>query len=47
MKLIATELEGAYIVEQDLYPDNRGWFMEIFHSGKFSQNALPDKFVQE
>lgn len=47
MKLIATDLEGAFIVEQTLYRDSRGSFLEIFSQKAFAQSGIPVEFVQD
>jgi dTDP-4-dehydrorhamnose 3,5-epimerase len=47
MKLIETSLTGAYIVEQNLYQDPRGHFLEIFSAKAFRENGLHTEFVQD
>lgn len=47
MKLIPTDLEGAFIVEQTLYRDSRGSFLEIFSQKAFAECGIPVEFVQD
>ena len=47
MKLIETSLNGAFIVEQSLYRDQRGFFLEIFSAKAFAENRLNIEFVQD
>ena len=39
MKVLPTELPGVVIVEPQAFGDDRGWFMESYHEGKFHQGA--------
>jgi dTDP-4-dehydrorhamnose 3,5-epimerase len=47
MKLIATDLDGSYIVEQTLYEDHRGSFLEIFSKKAFQECGISAEFVQD
>jgi dTDP-4-dehydrorhamnose 3,5-epimerase len=47
MKLIATDLEGAFIVEQPLFQDSRGSFQEIFSQKTFEECGILARFVQD
>ena len=47
MKLIAIDLEGAFIVEQPLFQDSRGSFQEIFSQKAFEECGIPARFVQD
>jgi dTDP-4-dehydrorhamnose 3,5-epimerase len=53
MKIETTALPGVVIIEPPVFGDDRGWFMESFHQGKFeaSLRALgltpPRPFVQD
>jgi len=47
MKLIDTTLDGAYIVEQNLFQDPRGSFLEIYSSKAFADKGLNLDFVQD
>ena len=45
MKLIKTKLEGVYIVEPQIFGDERGWFMETYSRIKTPEIACD--FVQD
>ncbi|HUO84572.1 MAG TPA: dTDP-4-dehydrorhamnose 3,5-epimerase [Thermoanaerobaculia bacterium] len=47
MKVIETSLPGVLIVEPDVFEDERGFFMETFHQGRFRDLGLPTGFVQD
>jgi len=47
LKLIKTHISGLVILEPDVFPDSRGFFMEAYHSGKFEKMGLPINFVQD
>jgi dTDP-4-dehydrorhamnose 3,5-epimerase len=47
MKFRPTALEGVILIEATVYPDDRGFFFETYHSEKFAQNGLPAAFVQD
>lgn len=47
MNLIATELEGAYIVEQDVHKDIRGAFVKMFQSSFFCEHGLETGFAEQ
>lgn len=47
MKLIDTPLHGAYIVEQTLFQDPRGSFLEIYSARAFDEAGLNLEFVQD
>ena len=36
MKLIPTRIPDVVIVEPAVFGDDRGWFMESYHHGKFA-----------
>ncbi len=44
MKVIETSIEGVLIVEPELKPDRRGYFMETYQEEKFRNLGLPTKF---
>jgi dTDP-4-dehydrorhamnose 3,5-epimerase len=35
------------LIEPDVFPDARGFFMEIFHADKYAQQGLPAMFLQD
>ena len=47
MKVIPTEHPEVLLVEPDVFPDPRGFFMETFHAKKFAEAGLPAEFLQD
>ncbi|MEE9251269.1 MAG: dTDP-4-dehydrorhamnose 3,5-epimerase [Alphaproteobacteria bacterium] len=47
MRFLETELDGVLIVEPELFRDDRGFFMETYHSGKFAAAGIAARFVQD
>ena len=47
MKLVPTGLPGILVVEPLVHRDERGFFLEVFHSGKFAAQGLAVAFVQD
>ncbi len=47
MKLIATPLEDAFLIEPKVFGDERGFFMESWNEATFSEAGLPLAFVQD
>jgi dTDP-4-dehydrorhamnose 3,5-epimerase len=53
MRFEATTLPGVVVIESAVFGDERGWFMESFHQGKFEAGLrerglpLPRPFVQD
>jgi dTDP-4-dehydrorhamnose 3,5-epimerase len=47
MQVHKCEIDGLLIVELDVHRDNRGFFVERFHAGKFKEMGLPHDFVQD
>ena len=47
MNFIATNLSGAYIIEPQVFADERGYFFESYHQAKFAQNGITTTFVQD
>ena len=47
MKFSATKLDGVVVVEPDVIGDNRGFFMETWHAGKFAAGGIAVDFVQD
>lgn len=45
MKLTETKIKGVYIVEPEVFGDNRGWFMETYSKIKTPEIALD--YVQD
>jgi dTDP-4-dehydrorhamnose 3,5-epimerase len=47
MKKISTKLQGLYLIEPDVFGDNRGFFMESYSSSKFAELGVDHLFVQD
>ena len=46
-KFNKTSIEGVYIIEPQVFGDNRGYFMETYKESEFKENGLDYKFVQD
>ncbi len=46
-KFIKTTIEDVYIIEPTVFGDERGYFMETYHSGEFKEAGLDFDFVQD
>jgi dTDP-4-dehydrorhamnose 3,5-epimerase len=46
MRVVETTLPGVFIVEPDLFPDERGLFARTFSRDVLSEHGLHDDFVQ-
>ena len=42
-----TDLEGVIIVEPDVHRDDRGFFLESFHAGRYAEGGIAAAFVQD
>jgi len=47
LKSYNTEIDGAIIIEPDVFGDNRGWFMESYSEKKFKELGIDCNFVQD
>ena len=47
MNVIATDLPGVLIVEPQMFPDARGFFVETYNKEKYRAAGLPLEFVQD
>ncbi len=47
MEIKPTRLAEVLLIEPKIYHDQRGSFLELFHSQKFAVAGLPDHFVQD
>jgi dTDP-4-dehydrorhamnose 3,5-epimerase len=47
MRVLPTDLPGVVIVEPDVFRDVRGFFLEVFHAGKFAAAGIEVTFVQD
>ena len=46
-RFIKTKIEGVYIIEPQLFGDNRGYFMEVYNKLEFDNAGLIYNFVQD
>lgn len=46
MRFVETELKGVILVELDVFPDQRGFFLEVCHAKKYAEGGIPGPFVQ-
>lgn len=47
MKITKTKFKGLFIIETDVYGDNRGWFTESYTKNKFADQGIDVEFVQD
>lgn len=47
MKFIKTDLLGAYVIEPDVYNDNRGFFLETYNRKVFEEQGISPDFFQD
>ena len=47
MKVVVTEIEDLFIIEPQVFGDNRGWFMESWSQKKMEEAGLFYNFVQD
>lgn len=47
MKITKTSLKGVFLLQPDVYKDNRGSFQEKYHKDKYIKFGIPDIFVQD
>lgn len=47
MNIITTEFEGLYIIEPNVFDDNRGYFFESYNKNEFFKHGLSANFVQD
>jgi dTDP-4-dehydrorhamnose 3,5-epimerase len=47
MKVIETELAGAFLIEPDVYTDERGFFLESYSRESFREHGIIADFVQD
>ncbi len=47
MNAVKTKVEGAIIIEPDVFGDNRGWFMESYSKKKLAEVGIDVDFVQD
>jgi len=47
MQIEPTSIPDVLIIKPDVFRDERGYFMESFHSAKFSESGIENRFVQD
>lgn len=47
MKVTKLSLEGAYLIELDVFRDERGFFLESYQHRRYADNGLDVNFVQD
>ncbi len=47
MNFVKTDIPGVMIVESEVFGDDRGFFAETFHSGKFADHGINAEFRQD
>ncbi len=47
MNILTTNLPGVLLIEPDVFRDERGWFLETYHSDKYQEGGLSFSFVQD
>lgn len=47
MNFIATDLAGVYLIEPQVFADERGYFFESYQQQKFAQHGITATFVQD
>ncbi len=47
MKFTNTEIPGVVVVEPDVHRDERGFFLETYHEGKYREGGIADIFIQD
>jgi dTDP-4-dehydrorhamnose 3,5-epimerase len=47
MRLVESSLPGVVVIEPDLFRDERGFFLEVYHFEKYRSAGLDVRFVQE
>ncbi len=47
MKVLPTKLDGVYIIEPQVFRDDRGFFMETYHQKRYAEAGIHRIFVQD
>ena len=47
MKIINTAIEGVYIIEPQIFEDNRGYFFESYNQAKMKEAGISNIFIQD
>ncbi len=46
MNIIRTDIEGLLIIEPQVFPDERGLFVETYNRDRYAEAGVPETFVQ-
>ena len=47
MRVNPTDLSGVLLIEPDVFPDNRGYFLEAFQADRYADLSVDGPFVQD
>ncbi len=47
MKITETAIPGLLVVEPSVFKDDRGYFFESYHFGRYTENGIGVKFIQD
>jgi dTDP-4-dehydrorhamnose 3,5-epimerase len=47
VKVLPTEIPGVLIIEPKVFGDERGFFLETFHTQRYADAGIPGPFVQD
>ncbi len=47
MSFVPTELPGVILVEPEVHGDERGFFLETWHAGRYREAGIAETFVQD
>jgi dTDP-4-dehydrorhamnose 3,5-epimerase len=47
MKIQPTELQGVMVIEPEVFPDARGYFLETYNARDFAKLGISEQFVQD
>ena len=47
MKIQPTELQGVMVIEPEVFPDARGYFLETYNARDFAELGISEQFVQD
>jgi dTDP-4-dehydrorhamnose 3,5-epimerase len=47
MKVTETALPGVLLIEPKVFGDERGFFFESYHAGRYAEAGIPARFVQD
>ena len=47
MQFLETDLPGVWLIEPDVYRDERGFFLETWHQRRYAEAGIEGPFVQD